>query len=501
MCQIFTLLHPCCSYQPSQVVFSLKGIRTCTLIPVSTPTPYSTLSFCQGEDGESEGFSLKLAVSVDCAPTVRKLLQELLETAWFPGQGMRKGKRKEGSEKYARLLHCIQEFENGKRFVVVQLEENVGACNVILQSRAARVSPLVVQPGWIALTQRTLIFQPYHSHEETRSWDLKHVKSISRRRFKLKDEALEIFFTDEAIIKGQVPSIYFGCFKRGKDRDELEQALRTHAPHVLSPNPSVQHWVKAWRAGGISNYEYLTRLNDAAGRSFNDLAHYPVFPWIIADYSSPSLDLTKVSTFRDLSCSTAALNPDRVARGREMYQESMKLASPFIAKTKSRGSRSRDQKPLQAWMFGSHYSNPGIVVHYLVRSHPRLMLRLFDGHFDVPERMFTSIPGAWDSLRQWDSDVKELIPQFYMQTASPYGSSNFLTKLGDNETDLIPDVILPPWASSPEDFLFQMSRALESDHVSLSLHLWIDLVFGVLSRGAKAASADNLFHFLTYDTM
>ena len=479
-------------------MFSLKGIRTCTLIPVGTPTPYSILSF-DGVDGESEGFSFKLAMSVDRAPTLRKLLQELLETAWFPGQGMRKGMRKEGSEKYIRLLHCIHEFENEKKFVVQQ--ENVGS-NVILQSRAAQVSPLVVQPGWIALTQRTLIFQPYHSNEETRSWDLSCVKSISRRRFKLKDEALEIFLTAGAIEKGQVPSIYFGCFKHGKDRDELEQALRTHSPFVLSENPSVRHWVKAWKAGSISNCEYLTRLNDAAGRSFNDLSHYPVFPWIIADYSSPSLDLTKASTFRDLSCSIAALNPDRVARGREMYQESVKLASPTGNK-KSRGDRSRDQKPLQAWMFGSHYSNPGIAVHYLVRSQPRLMLRLFDGHFDVPERMFTSIAGAWDSLRQWDSDVKELIPQFYMPTGSPYGSSNFLTKLGDNETktDLIPDVILPPWASSPEDFLFQMSRALESDHVSLSLHLWIDLVFGVLSRGSKAANADNLFHFLTYDTM
>lgn len=37
------------------------------------------------------------------------------------------------------------------------------------------------------------------------------------------------------------------------------------------------------------------------GRSYNDLSQYPVFPWIIADYTSEVLDLTDSKTFRDLS--------------------------------------------------------------------------------------------------------------------------------------------------------------------------------------------------------
>lgn len=37
------------------------------------------------------------------------------------------------------------------------------------------------------------------------------------------------------------------------------------------------------------------------GRSYNDLSQYPVFPWILADYTSDILDLTDPKSFRDLS--------------------------------------------------------------------------------------------------------------------------------------------------------------------------------------------------------
>ena len=54
----------------------------------------------------------------------------------------------------------------------------------------------------------------------------------------------------------------------------------------------------SWRQGEITNFEYLTELNKLAGRTFNDLMQYPVFPFILADYNSPELDLRKKETFR-----------------------------------------------------------------------------------------------------------------------------------------------------------------------------------------------------------
>lgn len=38
---------------------------------------------------------------------------------------------------------------------------------------------------------------------------------------------------------------------------------------------------KMWQHGEISNFEYLMHLNAAAGRSFQDLTQYPVFPWVL----------------------------------------------------------------------------------------------------------------------------------------------------------------------------------------------------------------------------
>jgi hypothetical protein len=51
---------------------------------------------------------------------------------------------------------------------------------------------------------------------------------------------------------------------------------------ALKGSGLTQKWVNR----DISNFEYLMRLNTIAGRTFNDLSQYPVFPWILADYNS-----------------------------------------------------------------------------------------------------------------------------------------------------------------------------------------------------------------------
>lgn len=64
---------------------------------------------------------------------------------------------------------------------------------------------------------------------------------------------------------------------------------------------------------------------------------------------------------------------------------------------------------------------------------------------------------------------------------------------------VIGDVVLPPWASSAEEFVRINRLALESDYVSEHLNEWIDLVFGYKQRGTEADMADNLFYHLTYE--
>jgi len=52
--------------------------------------------------------------------------------------------------------------------------------------------------------------------------------------------------------------------------------------------------------------------DDSAGRSYSDLNQYPVFPWVLADYASESLDFNSPATFRDLSKPVGALKPKRL---------------------------------------------------------------------------------------------------------------------------------------------------------------------------------------------
>jgi factor associated with neutral sphingomyelinase activation len=123
-------------------------------------------------------------------------------------------------------------------------------------------------------------------------------------------------------------------------------ALRSHsAPAVgsiLEVDPRWQTRVmRAWQTGLITNYDYLIYLNLAAGRSFNDLTQWPVLPWVLADYTSQTLDLQNPQTFRDLAKPIGALNPARL----EMVRE-----------------RCRQMPPGEKFLYGTHYSTPGYVL-------------------------------------------------------------------------------------------------------------------------------------------
>lgn len=102
-----------------------------------------------------------------------------------------------------------------------------------------------------------------------------------------------------------------------------------------------------WQNGLISNFDYLMYLNFIADRTFNDLTQYPVFPWVIADYTSDTLNLNgdETNTFRDLTKPIGALNEKRLKRFLDRYQE----------------------MPEPKFLYGTHYSTPGYVLYYLIR--------------------------------------------------------------------------------------------------------------------------------------
>lgn len=118
---------------------------------------------------------------------------------------------------------------------------------------------------------------------------------------------------------------------------------------------------KMWRNGQITNFDYLMFLNKLAGRTFNDLMQYPVFPFILSNYSSLMLDLNNSHSFRNL----ALPMPIQDRKMESFYVQNYNTLLDECSKNSDAGFLH-----LEPYHFGSHFSNTGIVAHFMVRVLP-----------------------------------------------------------------------------------------------------------------------------------
>ncbi|KTF84080.1 hypothetical protein cypCar_00009942 [Cyprinus carpio] len=281
----------------------------------------------------------------------------------------------------------------------------------------------------------------------------------------------------------------------------LLRSLSLHATHspqeLLKASGLTQKWVNR----EISNFDYLMQLNTIAGRTYNDLAQYPVFPWILSDYTSEELDLSDPRVFRDLSKPVAVLNERNAKAVREKCVSVPVLFSQYESFEDPTGTIDR-------FHYGTHYSNAAGVMHYLIRVEPftSLHIQLQSGRFDCADRQFHSIPATWQTLMDNPNDVKELIPEFFYFPEFLENQNGYDLGRLQISKERVNDVILPKWAKSPEDFIYKHRKALmmwicvqESEYVSAHLHEWIDLIFGYKQRGPAAVEALNVFYYCTYE--
>jgi len=263
-------------------------------------------------------------------------------------------------------------------------------------------------------------------------------------------------------------------------------AARAHGRSLLAPARLVERagWTRAWRRRELSNFEYLGLLNAAAGRSVNDLSQYPVYPWVISDYTSAQLDLSSPAAYRDLAWPVGCQTAERRAAVRDAFEAN--ACEPNAA---------------QRFHFGTHYSTPGGVMHLLLRLEPfaSAHVQLQSNTFDWPDRLLHSVAGAYQHAAGGRGG--ELVPEWFT-CADAFRNANRLPLGVRSDGDTVGDVLLPPWADgSAERFVTLHRAALESDIVSQQLHRWIDLVFGVAAaaRGAEAEAALNTRSYSAYE--
>ncbi|XP_074485543.1 lipopolysaccharide-responsive and beige-like anchor protein isoform X12 [Sebastes fasciatus] len=380
------------------------------------------------------------------------------------------------------------------------LENLTGPVN--LSTSAQLVAPAVVVRGTLSITASELYFEVDEDEPGFKAidpkilayteglhgkWLFTEIRAIFSRRYLLQNTALEIFmanrtavmfnFPDAATVKKVVHSLprvgvgtNFG----------LPQTRRIS---LATPKQlfKAANMTQRWQRREISNFDYLIFLNTVSGRTYNDLNQYPVFPWVITNYDSEELDLTLPSNFRDLSKPIGALNPKRAAFFSDRFE-------------------SWEDEQVPKFHYGTHYSTSSFTMMWLLRMEPftTFFLNFQGGKFDHADRTFSSVSRAWRNCQRDTSDVKELIPEFYYLPEMFVNANSYNLGVTEDST-LVSDVELPPWAKSPEEFVRINRLALESEFVSCQLHQWIDLIFGYKQQGPEATRALNVFYYLTYE--
>jgi hypothetical protein len=127
------------------------------------------------------------------------------------------------------------------------------------------------------------------------SWPVTEICQVSKRLYLLQRVAMEIFFTTRT-------SIFINAFST-KTLKKLYKVIMNNVrpPNLITPLygsvspypdenrqrsmlPGTLSLTEAWINRQISNFDYLMQLNIQAGRSFNDITQYPVFPWVSCFY-------------------------------------------------------------------------------------------------------------------------------------------------------------------------------------------------------------------------
>uniref|UniRef100_A0A8B9BTD5 Neurobeachin-like protein 2 n=1 Tax=Anser brachyrhynchus TaxID=132585 RepID=A0A8B9BTD5_9AVES len=372
---------------------------------------------------------------------------------------------------------------------------------LILSEDCELITVIDVIPGRLEITtQHIYFFDGSLEKEEGVGFDFKchlsQIREIHLRRYNLRRSALEIFLMDQTNYflnfnkEVHISQISLICVISTSVRNKVYSRILSLRSPNISGTRSPQELFKAsgltqkWVNREISNFDYLIQLNTMAGRTYNDLAQYPVFPWILRDYTSEELDLNNPAVFRDLSKPIGVVNEKNAKAVKEKYEN---FEDPLGM--------------IDKFHYGTHYSNAAGVMHYLIRVEPftTLHIQLQSGRFDCADRQFHSIPATWQALMDNPNDVKELIPEFFYFPEFLENQNGFNLGQLQISKEVVNDVVLPKWAHSPEDFICKHRKALESEYVSAHLHEWIDLIFGYKQRGPAAVEALNVFYYCTYE--
>uniref|UniRef100_A0A8C1YUY7 WD repeat-containing protein 81 n=1 Tax=Cyprinus carpio TaxID=7962 RepID=A0A8C1YUY7_CYPCA len=283
--------------------------------------------------------------------------------------------------------------------------------------------------------------------------------------------------------------------KFGEYRDSMPHALGSKAPTSVTAKDNQSHksgvsehlcrncldklksLVLDWVNGQVSNFQYLMELNRLAGRREGDPNYHPVLPWVV-DFTVP------YGRFRDLKKSKFRLN-----KGDKQLDFTYEMTKEALAAANgSGGSNFALDLGGQIVHGGSGQLDHLHVPHHISDVLSDITYYVYKAR-QTPKSVLCShvrsqwepneYPASMERIQSWTPD--ECIPEFYTDP------SIFHSIHPD-----MPDLDIPPWCNSYEEFIAVHRQLLESREVSQQLHHWIDLTFGYKLSGKEAVKAKNV---------
>ena len=321
-----------------------------------------------------------------------------------------------------------------------------------------------------------------------------NIKYIFTRKYYFKDSAIEIFTKEN--------KSYFFNFENNLIREKIINDLFLNYGKILKKNDILinkqnkdflHNKIELWTNLKISNFELLIWLNHLANRSFNDISQYPVFPWII-NFNDKSNNYNDKIFYRNLSLPMGMIVINEKGKKRkDLYLEKFSTLKSEFKKQISSEEKSLSPTSNRLFLYGSHYSNPVYVTHYLARIFPftYIMIEIQGNKFDDPNRLFLNIEISYENCISNENDLREIIPEFFY-LPQMYENINLLKlNIKENKSN---NVILPECFNQDFNyFVYKLNIILENEKISKNLNYWIDLIFGFENSGKNAENKLNLF--------
>ena len=133
--------------------------------------------------------------------------------------------------------------------------------------------------------KKNIEFIQYKKRDDSllfKKWELNEISAVHHRNFLSKNSSVEVFFNNNKTLL-----LYFStneerdsfCKQLYRNRDKKEASknfLITNGKKAFKERKILEKWMN-WE---ISTFEYLMYVNIYANRGYNDISHYPVFPWL-----------------------------------------------------------------------------------------------------------------------------------------------------------------------------------------------------------------------------